>query len=459
MTFIRTLLKHRLFWKIMVIFWLTTFATILANILITKEIVVNEFKVSQLKEKMQALAIEATEQYEQEGAQSLRHWYRSLAKREGIRVILLHPDGTPVVRLRPKRHDDDHDDHKHDDRQERYAPPLEAHLLDLADHPVTSSTGQRYVLKMLPSRYLQSRFNPQALYAYRLLASFIIILIGSLWIARSIARPIRILHQASIMMSEGELDVRVSQHIGKRKDELGKLAQAFDQMADKVTSLLDSQQQLFRDISHEIRTPLTRQKLAIELARSSNPPNEMLNKIEQQNQCIEDLINQLLHFMQINHHQLSLDERLAPTEMLKACVTAAELELQAKQIALETEWNSVAFIKGDGALLTRAFDNLLINAIKYSPVQSTIRLKTFDQEQNIVIELSDEGPGIPEAELSSILKPFYRADKSRNRGTGGFGLGLAISAGIIERHGGSLRLHNRQEKGLLVSIIFPKKQH
>lgn len=123
----------------MLIFWLTTFATIIANIQITKEIVVNEFKVAQLNEKMQALASEATEVFEQQGAKPLRQWYRTLAKREGIRVILMYPDGSPVVRLRPKRqNEDEHDD---EDGLERYAPPLEAHLLDLADIPSPHHPG------------------------------------------------------------------------------------------------------------------------------------------------------------------------------------------------------------------------------------------------------------------------------------------------------------------------------
>ena len=452
---LRVLFKHRLFWKIMLIFWLTTVATIVANILITKEIVVNEFKVAQLNEKMQALASEASEVFEQQGVKSLRQWYRALAKREGIRVILLYPDGSPVVRLRPKRQGDD-EQYEEEDRLERYAPPLETHLLDLADHPVTSASGRDYVLKMLPSRYLQSRFNPDSLHGYRLLASFIIILLGSVWIARSIAKPVRLLHQASLQMAQGNLAVRVAKDVGKRSDELGQLAQAFDQMADKVSDLLNTQQQLFRDISHEIRTPLTRQKLAIELARSSDTPEPYLSKIEQQNQSIEDLINQLLTFMQVNKATQVKAVPVSLSALWASCIEAAELELEAKSISLQSSLPSAAVINGDTLLLTRAFENLLMNAIKYSPAHSTISMNIIENQQEIRIALSDEGPGIPETELDAITKPFYRADQSRNRGTGGFGLGLAISSQIIQHHGGRLSISNRKEKGLKVDIIFPK---
>ena len=456
---LRALFKHRLFWKIMLIFWLTTVANIVANILITKEIVVNEFKMAQLNEKMQVLASEASEVFEQQGAKSLRQWYRALAQREGIRVILMYPDGSPVVRLRPKRQDEDaQNEEDREDRLERYSPPLEAHLLDLADHPVTSASGQNYVLKMLPSRYLQSRFNPDSLHGYRLLASFIIILLGSVWIARSIAKPVRLLHQASLQMAQGNLAVRVAKDVGKRSDELGQLAQAFDQMADKVSDLLNTQQQLFRDISHEIRTPLTRQKLAIELARSSDTPEPYLSKIEQQNQNIEELINQLLTFMQVNKATQLKAEPVSLSALLTACIEAAELELKAKEISLQSNWQSDAVINGDALLLTRTFENLLMNAIKYSPVHSTIAINILETQEEIRIELSDEGPGIPETELDAIIKPFYRADQSRNRSTGGFGLGLAISSQIILQHDGRLSISNRKEKGLSVEIVFAKAQ-
>ena len=105
--------------------------------------------------------------------------------------------------------------------------------------------------------------------------------------------------------------------------------------------------------------------------------------------------------------------------------------------------------------LTRALENLLVNAIKYSPENSEILISTQQEDEELLIELSDQGPGIPEAELKDILKPFYRADKSRNRGTGGFGLGLAITHRIIQQHEGSMSLTNREPRGLRVSIRLP----
>lgn len=446
--------KHRLFWKIMLIFWITTILTIIANIVITKEIAFNEFKVEQLQQKMKTLAIEATTVYEQEGAKALRRWYRKTAKREGIRVSLIHQNGAPVIPPKFRhRHDHDKDD---DDFYENEAHRVSPHLLKMADHHISSASGSTYILRLMPSKYLYSRFNPEALHAYRLSASFIIIFLGSLWIARSIAKPIRRLQQASLEIAKGNLDVRVSGDIGKRKDELGQLAHAFDSMADTVSDLLNNQKQLFRDISHEIRTPLTRQKLAIELARDSDISSNLLDKIERQNQAIEDLINQLLTLMQSdNTHPTDANENIVFSELLSDIITAAELDISEKELQIKTNLNNHNDFFGDKVLLTRALENILVNAIKYSPEQSTIELSAQQEGQELVLQIDDEGPGIPELELDDILKPFFRADKSRNRSTGGFGLGLAITDSIIRQHNGTISLFNREGPGLTVKITLP----
>ena len=233
------LLKQRLFWKILLIFWLTTIAIIVANIYITKQIAFNEFKTKHLRSTMQTLAVDAVEIYEEHGRKALNKWYRKQAKQHQIKVVLLDGNEIPVA-SRNTHHPDKGFKLENNDRND-----FSNHLLKMADQHVLSASGIPYILRLLPSPYLHSKFNPEALHAYRILASFLIISIGSFWIAYSIARPIQILREASNKISLGKFDTNVRKDIGNRKDELGMLAQAFDNMSSKIYELLEKQKRLF----------------------------------------------------------------------------------------------------------------------------------------------------------------------------------------------------------------------
>jgi len=455
----------------MMIFWLTTLCTILANIYITKEIVLTEYKTKSLIEKLSNLAKDAVETYESEGKKQLKQWYRKLYTKEGLRVVLLDENQLSIVtppRFRANNNRVDNVDssrekgHFYEDKSD-YRFKLRnsffnPRLLRLADQHIVSRSGQSYILRALPSPYLRSKFSAESLHSYRLIVTFLIIFVGSWWLARSVAKPVNILRKASEQLADGDFKVRVKPEIGKRKDELGQLAQTFDHMASKVESLISSQQQLFRDISHEIRTPLTRQKIAIELARDATTPKHLLTKIEKQNQVIEDLIESLLTLMQLDDSQKMHIEALDIAEIINAIVDEAELNINANRLVVSYRTQGDLQVLGDVSLLTRALENLLVNAIKFSPEQTEIQIYSEQKDQNIIITIQDEGQGIPEKDLKNILNAFYRADKSRNKSTGGFGLGLAIANKIIQQHDGQLYLENSTPRGLKVTIILPNQE-
>jgi len=459
----------------MLIFWLTTLCTIFANIYITKEIVLTEYKANELIDKVRDLTKDVVDVYESDGKKQLKQWYRKLYVKEGLRVVLLDENEQPIIAphgFSSNRYLHDHDgasDKRHLDKGVFYKDKPSHHsklrkyffnprLLKLEDQNVVSHSGQSYILRVLPSPYLRSKFSAEPLHIYRLTVTFFIILIGSWWLARSVAKPVNILRKASEQLADGNFKVRVKSEIGKRKDELGQLAQTFDHMASKVESLISSQQQLLRDISHEIRTPLTRQKIAIELARGESEPSHLLAKIEKQNQVIEDLIENLLTLMQLEDSQKINFENLDINEVIKAIVEAAELNINAKYLVISNRTQEDLQVIGDVALLTRALENLLVNAIKFSPEHTEIQIYSEQKDQNIIITIQDEGPGIPEKDLNNILNAFYRADKSRNKGTGGFGLGLSIANKIFQQHGGQLSLENCIPNGLRVTITLSNKE-
>jgi signal transduction histidine kinase len=140
--------------------------------------------------------------------------------------------------------------------------------------------------------------------------------------------------------------------------------------------------------------------------------------------------------------------------LLSDVIQDAELDLKAKNISLISELADNCNVRGNKVLLTRAIENILINAIKYSPNSKQIKLTSKKINNKILITLSDQGPGIPEHDLELILKPFYRSDQSRNKQTGGYGLGLAITQKIIQQHHGNLIINNLKPNGLEVTITL-----
>lgn len=449
MPLIKFIYQQRLLWKIIGIFWLTTICTILANIYITKEIAFSEFKSEHFKEKIEMLAKEAVQLYENEDLKTLKKWYRHTYRKEGLRVSLLDNELKPIGQkhapFKP---------HKSDTLLPSKPEDFNTAPLPLTYYQITSAKGKIYTLHILPSPALRSKYNTDELHLYRFLSSFIIIFIGSLSLYRSIAKPLKVLQQASFKLSEGDFSVRTQTIIGTRKDELGQLAQAFDQMAVKIEALLTSQKQLFRDISHEIRTPLTRQKLAIELAKGSDTPLEYLEKIEHQNTYIDTLVNSLLTLMKLEETRLADFTSLDLNLLLNEVISEAELDSGAKGLELVAEFSDNCFVLGDRILLARAFENILMNAIKYSPESKKIKVTSKQDNNKLIVTISDQGPGIPEHDLELILKPFYRSDQSRNQQTGGYGLGLAITQKIIQQHHGSLLINNLKPTGLAVTITL-----
>lgn len=279
----------------------------------------------------------------------------------------------------------------------------------------------------------------------------------SVLLAWYFTKPIKILRQAFAAVANGELTTRISKRMGHRHDELAELGRNFDHMAAQIDSLLSAQQRLLHDVSHELRSPLARMQAAIGLAQQQ--PDKMLQtlqRIERESKRIDDLVGELLilsrletganskHYQEINLNQL-LDE----------IVDDARFEAANKQLNIRCEQKAEVSINGDAELIHRALENVLRNAIRFTPEQGHIDvgLQHDHSQQQWVITIDDEGPGVAEHELNSIFEPFYHSQYAeRNKGVG---LGLAIALRAINSHGGIISAANRPQGGLHVEIRLP----
>lgn len=278
-------------------------------------------------------------------------------------------------------------------------------------------------------------------------------------LARTLTAPISRLRHATHRFASGDLATRIGDQI-KSKNELGGLARDFDEMAGKIQTLISDQQQLLRDLSHELRSPLARLTVALELARQQSScatGEKALDRIGLEAERMNEMIGQLLGLTRmtsgINEQQFTPVDL---QDLLAKLVQDADYEAAARQCRVVFEDQIPAICKGSTELLAQALENVIRNAVKYTPDHSTVRVTLGDAGDAWRIAVADQGQGVPESALAKIFDPFYRVADARDRQSGGTGIGLAIAKSAIALHGGSIRADNQQAGGLLVTIRIPK---
>lgn len=302
---------------------------------------------------------------------------------------------------------------------------------------------------------------PSPLHPAVVVLVLVVVGVSSWLLTRSVVRPLRRLTEAANAFGGGDLRARAQL---QRRDEVGQVAQAFDQMADRVTELLRAERELVANVSHELRTPLARIRVALDIAAEGDAADvqESLGDIAGDLEELERLVSDVLTAARLELHQDS--PRGIPT-LRKANVELDELLNSAAvrfraahpERPLISEWRALPAIDCDAVLLRRAVDNLLENAHKYSeepdaPVGLVARVLG---DAEVLIEVRDQGIGIAAQDLSGVFRPFFRVDRSRTRATGGLGLGLALAKRIVEAHGGQLELESEQGAGTVVRITLP----
>ncbi|MFY8351981.1 ATP-binding protein [Pseudoalteromonas sp. SSM20] len=279
-------------------------------------------------------------------------------------------------------------------------------------------------------------------------------LLLSLFFSRVLIKPINALKHATSQLANGQLDTRV-EITNKSGDELTTLAKDFNQMAQRLESLVTSQKRLMADISHELRSPLTRLQMATGLAqlKQSSEQESYLARIEKEANNLDKMISDVLKLSRLEANNQYIEKELQPLQsILQQVLKDAEFESEQQQKTLTISGASQKQLPLDAALIASAFENILRNAIKYA--KSAIHCTIDDSENNTIITICDDGDGVSDADLPYLLEPFYRVSQSRERQSGGAGLGLAIAKQAIELHQGTISLANQPNSGLKVTITL-----
>jgi signal transduction histidine kinase len=272
-----------------------------------------------------------------------------------------------------------------------------------------------------------------------------VVIIGYAILKRFLA-PVRTLNEGVTSLAEGRLDVVLET---RTRDEFGRLTEAFNHMAGRVRAMIGARDQLLADVSHELRSPLTRLKVALELLPPETERKGMAADISE----MEHKVAELLELERLRSGR-SLE--LSMQNLVSVIHDAAGAFNERPPGFLVTAPISKVMIEIDGEKIRSVFRNLLENAFKYALSQRPIEIRVNDTDTAVVVRVSDDGSGIPEKDTARLFEPFYRADPSRTKATGGYGLGLSICKRVMQAHGGDIVLDRSKKTGASFVLTFPK---
>jgi len=270
-------------------------------------------------------------------------------------------------------------------------------------------------------------------------------------LSRSLAQPAGQIIEAVKRFATGDMTTRVGS-ASRSNDEIGEIARQFDNMAAQLEQQRESKRELFRNISHELRAPLARLQIATELLdRKPEQASQQLERIRGEISVLDSLTAQVLSLTRASQPE-GRDQQVSMAEIMDRVIGNAELESNARTITLDYKVPDTDIaVRADESLLGSAIENVVRNAIQATSASGTVRVATQLNGDSCVISVADTGPGVPDDELERIFEPFYRLDTNRE----GSGIGLAITARVMEQIDGSVEARNADSGGLVVTLTIP----
>lgn len=289
------------------------------------------------------------------------------------------------------------------------------------------------------------------------IATLALALFLGILLSRSISRPIQELTKATHHMADGKLGQQVPV---RSRDELGELAQSFNKMSADLARSFNLRKQMTADIAHELRTPISLILGHAEGVKDGvlKPTRENFEIIREEAERLEHLVSDLRTLSLADAGELSVDFQPVEVNTLMSDVHTHYLTLfNQKRITLNLETGPVILKANlDPNRFAQVLNNILDNALRYTPENGQVQLAVRSVNNNIQISIQDNGDGVTPEEASHLFDRFYRVDESRARDDGGSGLGLAIAKSIVEMHKGRIWAESEKGKGLRVVIELPR---
>lgn len=290
------------------------------------------------------------------------------------------------------------------------------------------------------------------------IVAVLILAVGSYFLTRQSLRPVAAITKKAKRIGHSNLNERIE--VYNKEDELGQLSIILNNLFERLQKAFETQKQFLSDVAHELKTPLSILRAHWE-GEINNPdlPDELKEKCVQDVETItriSHLINNLILLSQTEEIQSNFE--MAPLQiddLIKSVIEDAQILSEAKSQQLNIIDMKPVKIKGDKIRIYQLFFNLIDNAIRYTPESGKINVTLTPDDQYAIVEVEDNGVGIPAEDLPHIFKRFYRVQKDRSRKTGGSGLGLAICKLIAEAHNGQIEVRSEVGKGSRFRVRLP----
>jgi len=452
---------NTIFWKIFLSYWLVMLLIVMATTVAVALLLDQDHLKLRRQITGAAEATTAAYLYESGGPKAFEQWLREKRHRTASNTFLINETFQDVLGrpLPPKLIDDLAAGDEPDG-------PDKGHRWSIQKTASSSGQGFWFVGPAFKEERVIRRFwpmmMPRPFRGLMFILSLIVTGLISYGLARNITTPIRKLQSASRQISDGQFATRVDQKVSQRQDELGELGRDFDHMADKIELLLSSQQRILRDISHELRSPLARLQIALALARKATGEQAGAehDRIQKEADRLDELIGQVISLVRLEAGAEKIEKQVIDfIPLFEQVVSDADFEAKAQHKSVYFTGVPKASVFANESLLSSAFENIVRNAVRYTEPQTTVevamRTTVSGGEQQVIISIKDQGPGVSEQALAHLFEPFYREADARDRNSGGYGLGLAIAERAIKAHDGKITARNRKGGGLEVTVILP----
>jgi two-component system sensor histidine kinase CpxA len=454
---------HSLFVRIFVLFWIAMALIVGGSIAITFAVAAREYESPELQRRPN-VAIQASEVLGTGGIHGLKTWLEAGRNAPGDRdIFIIGPDGRDILGRRLPE-----GAVRRLEFYNRDSPPPPGNFRPPHFAPqIVGPDGSTYTVLLTPRR--PSVFGALSLPGISVAIACIALVVSafaSWWLAQHLSAPIRRIQEGARALAAERLDMRgghlrVSAGLEDRRDELAQLARDFDAMADQLRANRAAITQLLRDISHELRSPLARMRVALGLARQPGGDLErQMDRLEREVERLDGLISQVLKLARLQGADAPFArEEFDLDEVIERVVRDANFEGAVKGCAVRLTGAARSRLNGNQELVSSAIENVLRNAVRYSPQGmpvevSVVRPDTPAAAHGLSVVIRDHGPGVPAGELERIFEPFHRVAESRDRDSGGEGIGLAITSQVMRAHGGSARACNHAGGGLEVVLSW-----